>query len=94
MPDTFISITAPTDEPCFLIELMYFSHFLTVNLSGQKKSFFSICSQSQLFLFIFLLPICINAPLIFTLFPKTFLATALAATLAAVSLADALPPPL
>ena len=41
-PVTLISIIAPTDEPSFLIRERYFSHFGTLFLSGQKKSFFGI----------------------------------------------------
>ena len=49
-PDALNSITAPHEEPAFLIASKYFSQSLIDFLSGQKNGFFLISFSFQLFL--------------------------------------------
>ena len=92
------SITAPQDDPAFLTAKRYSSHNFTDCLSGQKKGFFLISEFFQFCLSHDINPNWVTAPIILNLIPiiffKTIFATAPAATLQAVSLADCLPPPL
>ena len=52
-----ISITAPHDDPAFLIANKYFSQIFKIFLSGQKNEFFSINFSSHLFELIPRIPI-------------------------------------
>ena len=76
----------------------YFSQSLTIDLSGQKNGFFEINLSFHFFVSQPSIPNCVTAPVTLYFFPilfsKTFFAIAPAATLAAVSLAECLPPPL
>ena len=47
IPLALTSITAPHDEPDFLIPNKYFSHNLIIDLSGQKNGFLLIIFSSQ-----------------------------------------------
>jgi len=49
-PEALNSITAPHEEPAFLIASKYFSQSLIDFLSGQKNGFFLISFSFQLFL--------------------------------------------
>ena len=97
-PFALTSIIAPQDEPVFLILSRYFSHIFKTDLSGQNNEFFKINLSFQLLVSHPKIPSCVTAPTTLYFFPifvsKTFFAMAPAATLAAVSLADCLPPPL
>ena len=98
IPSALISITAPHEDPAFLILSKYFSHNFIIDLSGQNKGFFLIKLSFQFFILHPKIPNCVTAPITLYFLPnffsKTFLAIAPAATLEAVSLADCLPPPL
>ena len=89
---------APQDDPAFLTANKYFSQSFTDFLSGQKNGFFLISESFQFDLSQDINPSCVTAPITLNFLPKilfkTTLATAPAATLLAVSLADCLPPPL
>ena len=91
-PEALISIIAPHEEPDFLTANKYFSQDLTDFLSGQKNGFFLISEFFQLSLSQDIKPSCVTAPIILNFGPNNFLsiifATAPAATLHAVSLAD------
>ena len=97
-PLALTSIIAPQEDPAFLILSKYFSQSFKTVSSGQKSEFLEINLSFHLFLSQPRMPNCVTAPIILYFFPslfsKTFFATAPAATLAAVSLADCLPPPL
>ena len=88
---------APHDEPDFLTDNKYCSQSFTDFLSGQKNGFFLISESCQLLISQDINPNWVTAPIILNFEPislfKTILATAPAATLQAVSLADCLPPP-
>ena len=92
IPVALSSIIAPQDEPAFLTAKRYFSQSLTDFLSGQKKGFFLISVSFQFDLSQDIKPSCVTAPITLNFLPiiffKTTLATAPAATLLAVSLAD------
>ena len=98
IPFALTSIIAPHDDPAFLILNKYFSQIFNIDLSGQKNGFLEIILSSHLLISHPNIPSWVTAPVILNFFPnlfsKTFFATAPAATLAAVSLADDLPPPL
>ena len=98
MPEALNSIIAPQDDPAFLIDSKYFSHNFTDFLSGQKNGFLLISLLFQFSKLQLKTPKVVTAPVILNFFPrkffKTVFATAPAATLQAVSLADCLPPPL
>ena len=97
-PLALTSITAPHEDPAFLIPNKYFSHNFTTDLSGQKRGFFEISLSLQLFRSHPKIPNLVTPPITLYFLPnfvcKTFFAIAPAATLEAVSLADCLPPPL
>ena len=97
-PDALNSITAPHEEPAFLIASKYFSQSFIIDLSGQKKGFLSIVLSFHFLRSQPSIPSWVTAPFTLYFYPilfsKTFFAIAPAATLAAVSLADCLPPPL
>ena len=91
-PVALSSIIAPHDEPAFLTASRYFSQSFTDFLSGQKNGFFLISLSFQFDLSQDIKPNCVTAPITLNFLPiiffKTTLATAPAATLLAVSLAD------
>ena len=97
IPLALISITAPQEEPDFLMLNKYFSQSLTIDLSGQKNGFFLIVLSFHFLTSQPRIPNCVTAPITLNLFPilfsNIFFAIAPAATLEAVSRADCLPPP-
>ena len=97
MPEALNSIIAPHEDPAFLTARRYFSQSLMDFLSGQKNGFFLISFSFQLFLLHPRTPSWMTAPVTLNFLPislfRTIFAIAPAATRAAVSLADCLPPP-
>ena len=68
-PFALTSITAPQDEPTFLIDNRYFSQSFNIFLSGQKNEFLPINLSSQLLGLIPKIPICVTAPITLYFFP-------------------------
>ncbi len=62
IPLALTSITAPQDEPDFLMLSKYFSQSFNINLSGQKKGFLDINLSFQLFILQPSMPNCVTAP--------------------------------
>ena len=97
-PLALTSIIAPHEDPAFLTLKRYFSQSFIIDLSGQKNGFLEINLSFHFLRSQPSIPSCVTAPITLyflpILFSNTFFAIAPAATLAAVSLADCLPPPL
>ena len=72
IPEALNSITAPHEEPAFLIARMYFSQSFSDFLSGQKNGFFLISFSFQFFLLHPRSPYWFTAPIILNFFPKNF----------------------
>ena len=89
---------APHEDPDFLTPNKYFSQSFNIDLSGQKNGFLEIVLSFHWLVSHPKIPNWVTAPITLNFLPnffcKTNLAIAPAATLAAVSLAEDLPPPL